>query len=112
MADYVNYCETACSIVPSLSSVNVLYDMRQRQKSDFKRGGDDVAVSNEYRNNTIRPAFIEYPKFVFYCMLLVVPLYAIAKSVMNHDWFMMAVDMLLLPVGFVHGILLLFGFVE
>jgi hypothetical protein len=45
-------------------------------------------------------------------MLLIVPLYAFAKSILNRDWFMMAVDILLLPVGFVHGILLLFGLVS
>jgi hypothetical protein len=86
--------------------------MRQRRKSDFKGYGGNVVVSSDDRKTLMRSVFSEYPKFVFYCMLLIVPLYAIAKSILNGDWFMMAVDILLLPVGFVHGILLLFGLVN
>lgn len=86
--------------------------MRQRRKSDFKGYGVNVVVSSDDRKTLMRSVFSEYPKFVFYCMLLIVPLYAITKSILNRDWFMMAVDTLLLPIGFVHGILLLFGFVS
>ncbi len=53
----------------------------------------------------------DYFKFAFYCMLLAVPLYAITVSVMKHDWIMVIVDALIVPVGFVHGLLLIFGFV-
>jgi hypothetical protein len=53
----------------------------------------------------------DYFKFAFYCMLLAVPLYAITVSVMKNDWIMVIVDALIVPVGFVHGLLLIFGFV-
>ena len=55
---------------------------------------------------------INYIKFVFYCFLLVMPVYAIAVSAIKHDWLMVAIDALLVPVGFVHGLLLIFGFVS
>jgi hypothetical protein len=48
-------------------------------------------------------------KFVIYCLLLIVPLYAITVSVLKHDWVMVIIDALIVPVGFVHGLLLLFG---
>ena len=50
-------------------------------------------------------------KFVLYCAMLVVPLYAITMSVIKHDWLMVIVDALIVPIGFVHGILLLTGLV-
>ncbi|NOQ89215.1 MAG: hypothetical protein GQ550_09845 [Gammaproteobacteria bacterium] len=53
----------------------------------------------------------DYFKFAVYCMLLAVPLYAITMSVMKHDWIMVIIDALIVPVGFVHGLLLLFGYV-
>jgi len=112
MAYYVNYFSSGCTIVLILNSDDVILAMRQRRKTDFKGYGVNIVVPNDDRKQLMRSVFSEYPKFVFYCMLLIVPLYAIAKSIMNHDWFMMAVDILLLPVGFVHGILLLFGVVS
>ena len=51
-------------------------------------------------------------KFVFFCLLLIVPVYAIAISAIKHDWVMMIIDALLVPVGFVHGVLLFFGFIS
>lgn len=45
-------------------------------------------------------------------MLLAVPLYAITVSIMRRDWIMVLVDALIVPVGFVHGLLLLLGFVN
>ena len=54
----------------------------------------------------------DYLKFVVFCALLIVPIYAIAKSAIKHDWIMMIIDALLVPVGFVHGLLMLFGFVN
>lgn len=54
----------------------------------------------------------DYLKFAFYCMLLAVPLYAISISIIRHDWVMVFIDALIVPVGFVHGLLLLFGFVN
>jgi KaiC/GvpD/RAD55 family RecA-like ATPase len=50
-------------------------------------------------------------KFFVYCTMLVVPLYAITMSVIKHDWLMVIVDALIVPIGFVHGILLLTGLV-
>lgn len=55
---------------------------------------------------------VDYIKFMFFCTLLIVPLYAIADSVINRNWIMVIVDALLVPVGFVHGLLLLFGMVD
>ena len=46
-----------------------------------------------------------------YLALLIIPLYAIVMSAIRQDWLMMIVDILLIPVGFIHGILMLFGVV-
>ncbi len=54
----------------------------------------------------------DYLKFAFYCMLLAVPLYAITISIIKHDWVMVFIDALIVPVGFVHGLLLLFGYMN
>ena len=51
----------------------------------------------------------DYIKFVIFIAMLLVPVYAIAHSAINHDWIMMIIDALFVPVGFVHGLLLLFG---
>lgn len=56
-------------------------------------------------------AFFDAIKLVFFCFMLAVPVYAIAVSVVRQDWVMVAVDSLLVPVGFVHGLLLLFDYV-
>ena len=53
----------------------------------------------------------DYLKFVVFVVMLLVPLYAIAHSAVNHNWIMMVIDALFVPVGFVHGVLLLFGVV-
>ena len=55
---------------------------------------------------------VDYLKFMFFCTLLIIPLYAITNSVMNQNWVMVIIDALLVPVGFVHGLLLLFGLVD
>lgn len=54
----------------------------------------------------------DYLKFAFYCTMLIVPLYAISVSVLKHDWIMVIIDALLIPVGFVHGVLLLTGVIS
>ncbi len=90
--------------------------MRQRRKTEFRSGvknnifnsSDSIAMSGIVRS---KYCLADYVKFVFYCMLLVVPVYAIAVSAMKQDWLMMIIDALLVPVGFVHGLLLIFGFV-
>jgi len=46
-----------------------------------------------------------------YLALLIVPVYAIVMSAIKRDWLMMVIDTLLIPVGFIHGILMLFGVV-
>ena len=55
---------------------------------------------------------VNYFKFVVFSILLIVPVYAITDSVINHNWIMVIIDALLVPVGFVHGVLLLFGIVD
>lgn len=72
-------------------------------EGDLRSGRSMVAVRNSCR---------DYFKFAIYCMLLAVPLYAITISVLKHDWIMVAIDVLIVPVGFVHGLLLLFGYVR
>ena len=47
----------------------------------------------------------------FYLALLIVPVYAIVMSAIKQDWLMMIIDTLLIPVGFIHGLLMLFGVV-
>ncbi len=72
-------------------------------ESNLRRGLPPVAAKNSWR---------DYFKFSIYCMLLAVPLYAITKSILKHDWIMVIIDALIVPVGFVHGLLLLFGYVS
>ncbi len=93
--------------------------LRQRRNTDFEQGvvyleAGDLVESN-LRNFLLRlttaRAFKDYFKFAIYCILLAVPLYAVTISAMNHDWVMMVIDALIVPVGFVHGLLLLFGYV-
>jgi len=85
--------------------------IRQRRKKRFEAVTDnsDSTVTSE-----ISPSkyfLFDYFKFAFYCMLLIVPIYAIVKSAIKNDWLMMIIDALLVPVGFIHGVLLLFGYV-
>lgn len=54
----------------------------------------------------------DYLKFAFYCAMLIVPLYAIIASILKHDWIMVIIDALLIPVGFIHGLLLLTGLIS
>ena len=54
----------------------------------------------------------DYLKFALYCAMLMIPLYAIIVSVLKHNWIMVIIDALLIPVGFVHGLLLLSGLVS
>jgi hypothetical protein len=80
--------------------------LRQRRKTD--RGSDETVMdSDTFTENSVK----DYFRFVFYCLLLAVPLYAITVSILKHDWLMVIIDALFVPVGFVHGILLLLGFV-
>jgi hypothetical protein len=93
--------------------------LRRRRKNDIK---PEVAayIAEEFieknfqstlLRRSVRSSFRDYFRFVIYCTLLAVPLYAITKSILRHDWLMVMVDALIVPVGFVHGLLLLFGYV-
>ena len=93
--------------------------LHQRRKTDIESDviyieAGDITESN-WKNFLLRifatGALKDYFRFTFYCMLLALPIYAITVSVINRDWIMVIVDALIVPVGFVHGILLLFGFV-
>ena len=56
--------------------------------------------------------FVDYIKFLIFSFMLLVPAYAIVKSVISNNWLMVIIDLLLVPVGFVHGLLLIFGIVD
>lgn len=93
--------------------------LMRRRKSDFRSDGSVMnQVEFERRGNwseillhVFTGPIKDYFKFAFYCMLLVVPLYAITISIMKNNWIMAIVDALIVPVGFVHGLLLIFGFI-
>lgn len=97
----------------------ILRMLRRRRKTDIKSSviyfeeGD--LTESSWKNFLLRisttMALKDYLKFVVYCVLLAVPLYAITVSILKHDWIMVIVDALIVPVGFVHGLLLLFGYV-
>jgi hypothetical protein len=76
-------------------------------QADFESRESENILVQQWIGGSIK----DYIKFAFYCMLLAVPLYAITISIMKNDWIMVIVDALIVPVGFVHGLLLIFGFV-
>jgi hypothetical protein len=80
--------------------------LRQRRRTDIR--SDEIEMDSE---RVIENSVKDYFRFAFYCMLLAVPLYAITMSILKHDWIMVVIDALIVPVGFVHGILLLLGYV-
>jgi hypothetical protein len=92
---------------------------RRRRKSDFRPDGTVINQaefeSREKRNiallNVFNGSIKDYFKFAFYCMLLAVPLYAITVSVISQNWLMAVIDALIVPIGFIHGLLLIFGYV-
>jgi len=94
--------------------------LRRRRKTDVEPevvllGSDRLIESNQRNGLLLQPArnsWRDYFKFAIYCMLLAVPLYAITISVLKRDWIMVIIDALIVPVGFVHGLLLLFGYVS
>jgi hypothetical protein len=84
--------------------------IRQRRKKGFEPVTDN---SDSTATSEISPSkffLFDYFKFAFYCILLIVPIYAIVKSAIKNDWLMVIIDALLVPVGFVHGVLLLLGY--
>mgnify|MGYP000110518887 CR=1 FL=1 len=93
--------------------------LKRRRKTDFRADGSVLNQSksesrgsgNEVLQQCTSDPIKDYIKFAFYCMLLAVPLYAITISIMKNDWLMVIIDALIVPIGFVHGLLLIFGFV-
>jgi len=94
--------------------------LRRHRKTDFEPEvallESDRLIENKQRNSlslaSIKNTWRDYFRFAIYCALLAVPLYAITKSILKHDWVMVIIDALIVPVGFVHGLLLLFGYVS
>lgn len=72
---------------------------------------DQARVSRYSSMVLSRSLLSDYMKFIFYFLLLVIPVYAIVRSVIDQNWLMVIIDILLIPVGFIHGLLLLFGVV-
>lgn len=91
-----------------------------RRKTDFREGVSEEV--EEPATEKLRSAYLDTDsrslnildgcKFLIFCLMLLVPIYAITISVIKHDWLMVAVDALLVPVGFVHGLLLMFGYIS
>ena len=76
-----------------------------------------MAVKNHANSSIDRQCYksfsvVDAVQFIFLSMLLIIPIYAIVDSAINRNWIMVIIDALLVPVGFVHGILLLFGVVD
>lgn len=55
---------------------------------------------------------VNYFKFFFFSVLLIVPVFAVVNSAINQNWVMLIIDVLFVPVGFVHGILMLLGMLD
>ena len=94
--------------------------LRRRRKTDIKPETVVFEAESFVKGNPVGHTPLvsagnrwrDYFKFIIYCVLLAVPLYAITKSILKQDWLMVAIDALIVPVGFVHGLLLLFGYVN
>ena len=76
-----------------------------------------MAVKNHASSPVDRQSYKSFSvadvvQFMFLSMLLIIPIYAIVDSVINRNWIMVIIDALLVPVGFIHGVLLLFGVVD
>lgn len=72
----------------------------------------DMNADTGGRDKNQATTWRDYIRFVVFVIMLLVPVYAIAKSAINHDWIMMIIDALFVPVGFVHGLLLLSGIID
>ena len=79
----------------------------RRRKTDYQ-SEEDVLASGVI----VRDRVQDYFKFVIYCLFLAVPLYAITMSIIKRDWVMGFIDALIVPVGFMHGLLMLLGIVN
>ncbi len=98
--------------------------LMQRRKTDIKSDLNHIESDNFVESNlqhvllqdsisgSLAGFLGDYFRFAIYCILLAVPLYAITVSIMRNNWIMVIIDALIVPVGFVHGLLLLFGYVS
>ena len=77
-----------------------------RQPEQVAGYEDDVLLLSK-----LKEYLANYMLLSVYLVLLLIPIYAIVKSAMNQNWIMMIIDVVLVPVGFVHGLLMLFGVV-
>jgi hypothetical protein len=93
--------------------------LMQRRKTDIKSNLNylesesfvESNLQNVLLQNSVSGSLGDYFRFAFYCILLAVPIYAITISIIRNNWIMVIIDALIVPVGFVHGLLLLFGYV-
>lgn len=85
-----------------------------RRKTDVNTRMSSTAFDEDARvfnGDYKKTGFVDILRFLVFCLLLAVPVYAIALSAIRHDWMMMIIDALIVPVGFVHGLLLIFGYI-
>ena len=75
------------------------------KQSHNKVVGKKLTMSESFSDLTVFEHFL----FIFYCFLICVPAYAIVTSVINQNWLMVIIDIVLVPIGFVHGLLIIFG---
>jgi len=102
-----------CRQVIVLEKVNNMTMYERCGKVDFEPDGlteDSAEVFKENMPEISRLSMRNLSnvmKFILYCSMLAVPLYAITMSVIIHDWLMMVIDALIVTIGFVHGIFIL-----
>ena len=83
-----------------------------KNKSGVIDGDSSELLTNDLNTGYKLFFLVNFSKLAFFSILLIVPIYAITDSVINQNWIMAIIDILLVPVGFVHGLLLLFGIVD
>ena len=70
------------------------------------------SLMNELSPDSRLFSIVNYFKFFFFSVLLIVPVFAVVNSAINQNWVMVIIDVLFVPVGFVHGILMLLGMLD
>ena len=107
----VVYCQA--SIVTFRTIIEMNEQLDQTEHEDSSKRASVVINSVEVNITTKKDVVpLDYIKFSMFSFLLIVPVYAMVKSFFSQNWIMLVIDALLVPVGFVHGILLLLGLVE
>lgn len=86
-------------------------DLNHFESDNFVETNLQNVLSQNFISGSPGDSLRDYFRFAFYCILLAVPLYAITICIIRHNWIMVIIDALIVPVGFVHGLLLLFGYV-